>query len=268
MLYELMSRGRARRLFSKQGIHVALESVLAGTSLSPVYVDDVTDPHAAVTWEADRVYVAGEVSKEFVKDINVVLNAQYFEAYLRGNRFVVCPDREEWIPAFREIFWGYESEPGTMKLYTADTAEAAKEEAPPAGYSYVPVDKAYFMKPYGNILRMVTDLRVYRESPELFLKNSFGVAAVYGDTIVGWCINKVDSGDHFEVGVETLDSHMRRGLATGMTRTLLREGLKRGFRYADWHCWATNVAAVAAARRAGFTFAAEYPACEIRCTSS
>jgi RimJ/RimL family protein N-acetyltransferase len=97
-----------------------------------------------------------------------------------------------------------------------------------------------------------------RQSTEDFIGKSFGVCVLQGDEIVGWCLSEYNSADRCEVGIEVLQPYRRRGLATAMTCALIEHALSEGVSRIGWHCYASNAASRATARRAGFEKVQDY----------
>jgi RimJ/RimL family protein N-acetyltransferase len=91
-----------------------------------------------------------------------------------------------------------------------------------------------------------------------FLEKSFGVVAIHGDELAGWCTSEYNSGNRCEVGIGTLEPYQRRGLATVMGSALVEHALWRGITHIGWHCWASNTLSIATALKIGFQKVGEY----------
>ena len=263
IVFDLKNRDKARPLFKSPSIHLAVERIIAGGTASPIYVDNIQDPKSAVTWTSNRVYVAGDFEdKDFIEGLNVVMNSQFLRAYLIGDRFVFYPDNVGWIPVIKQQFWDTKITEGKRRYYAAEI-EDEMTVAVPNGFQITEVSKALLLKPLKNIERLMMEMMSEQETVEAFLDKSFGVAAVTDVDMAGWCLSENNTGGRFEVGVETVEEHRCLGIATALTNTLAKMGREKWFHRMGWHCWASNEASNATARRLGFKLVAEYPAVQI-----
>jgi hypothetical protein len=67
------------------GIHLALESLLAGASVRRVLVDDAWEPCAASAWTGHRVYLAGSVATAEKLGLRLVAEFPALIVDARGN---------------------------------------------------------------------------------------------------------------------------------------------------------------------------------------
>ena len=263
MVFDLKNRDKVRPLFKSPSIHLAVEQILAGGTASPIYVDNVHEPKSAVTWTSHRVYVAGDyLDKDFIEGLNVVMNSQFLRAYLIGDRFVFYPDNVGWIPVIKQQFWDTKISEGMRRYYEAEIEGELAVDVP-RGFTVTEISNSLLLKPLNNIERLMMEMMSEQETVEAFMEKSFGVAAVTDVDMAGWCLSENNLGGRFEVGVETVEEHRCKGIATALTKTLARMGREKGFSRMGWHCWASNEASNATARRLGFKLVAEYPAVQI-----
>ena len=264
MVTELRDMAVARRAFRWAEHHLAVQAVLNKEIVAPIYVDDVKDPKYAFTWVGRRIYLSGDPGDATLrKEFNMLFNSQYVDGWLNFQiRFSVYPDRQEWVPALRELFWDGEFTEGTRQYYRLRLDDSIRGELPD-GYEFAEVNQTLINKPYDNIERLAEEAVSERDGLEDFLGKSFGVAALRGREVAGWALSEYNTGDSFEVGIETVDSHRRKGIATTLARELYRAGYRRGYRQAGWHCWKSNEASVATARKLGMEHVKDYPSCSI-----
>jgi hypothetical protein len=263
MVFDLKNRDKARPLFKSPSIHLAVERILAGGTASPIYVDNIHEPKSAVTWTSNRVYVAGDFEdKDFIEGLNVVMNSQFLRAYLIGDRFVFYPDNVGWIPVINQQFWDTKITEGMRRYYEADIEDNLAIDVP-HGFTVTKVSKELLLKPLNSIERLLMEMMSEQETVEAFLDKSFGVAAVTDVDMAGWCLSENNIGGRFEVGVETVKEYRCKGIATAMTQNLGKIAREKGFNRMGWHCWASNDASNATARRLGLKLVAEYPAVQI-----
>ena len=127
----------------------------------------------------------------------------------------------------------------------------------PEGVAFVPIDGALFnVKGLASLDQVRHEIGLMWPSEALYLKQGFGVAALAGQTIVGWCTAEYASRTMCGIGIETLEDYQRRGIATAMARRFVRHALAHGVT-PHWECDAGNLPSVRVAEKAGFTLVEE-----------
>jgi GNAT superfamily N-acetyltransferase len=265
MIHELRNLEIARKVFNTPSIHLALDYIIEGKSTSPIYVDDIKNPKAAITWVGNRVFISGDPDdKTFRTDINMIMSQQYLLAYLIGPTLVAYPDKEEWTHVLKEIFYDAEAKIGKREYYALGITEKEWTSVTPEGYEFVEVNKQLIMKSYDNVEKLMEEMRSETDSPDDFLdREHFGVAALKGREVAGYCLTEYNLKDRFEVGLEVLLNHQHKGLATELTKALMKLAASKGYKHLGWHCWANNRASVATAKKIGLKKIREYPACSL-----
>ena len=82
-------------------------------------------------------------------------------------------------------------------------------------------------------------------------RDVLGVGAYEGDTLIGLAACSADCADMWQIGVDVLPAHRRRGVASALTSRLALEVLRRG--RAPFYCIAwSNVPSARNALRSGF----------------
>lgn len=103
-----------------------------------------------------------------------------------------------------------------------------------------------------------------RATVDEFLAHSTGACVIrrdgeVGGELVAWCLSEYDHDARCEFGIEMVAGYRRRGLATVAATALAERLRQRGITRIGWHCWRSNVASGATARKVGFRRTAEYP---------
>jgi len=256
---------KAETLFKGMRHNLAVESILSGGTASPVWVDDIDSPRASVTWSGSRVYVAGEVSDDLFSSLAETI-AWRAEARDSGVSVVYLePGYDD--DRFLELE-GFRVTPRNRNYYEVDAAKHDWRAEPPQGYTIHMVDGSLLSLGLKNTDRVIDEMRSERPTVEEFLEKSFGFCAVAGGEIAGWCMSEYNTGDRFEIGIETPEKHRRRGLALQTAKATISYGVARGYRLVGWHCWTDNTASNKLARALGFSHVCEYPAYVLRRTAS
>ena len=131
----------------------------------------------------------------------------------------------------------------------------------PDGLTLQFVNAALFENPQiKNLAALKEEMCSERESVEDFLAESFGVVAVCDDTLAGFCLSEYNCADACEIGIATMAPYQKRGAATAMACAFVEHARTRGVTQIGWHCFASNVASAATARKVGFEKVRDYPA--------
>jgi RimJ/RimL family protein N-acetyltransferase len=255
---------RIAPLFAAMGDHLAVSALLAGDATGQVYADDLARPAVALAWVNRRLYLAGSPGDASAIGPLRQLFAETIDpqAATTGMAALVlhyAPD--DWERSIQEAILGNRRwAKAQRQFYTCDALSADWHTLLQQGFTLRPVDAALLADSrLEHREALMAEMCSERASVADFLAHSFGVCALRGDEIAGWCLSEYNSGDRCEVGIETLAPYQRRGLGTAMTLALVEEAFARGLRQVGWHCYAENVPSVATALRAGFVKALDYP---------
>jgi len=249
---------RAETLFTDMMHNLAVASVLSGDTASTVMVDDVDRPRAAMTWSGFRIYVAGGDSFNSLAEV-IAWRAEAKSSSV----YVVYFAPGTNVDRFTELE-GFKAVHRTRNYYEVDTAKHNWVAKPPQGYTLHMVDRGLLSMGLKNTDLVIDEMRSERPTVEEFMEKSFGFCAVAGGEIACWCMSEYNMGARFEIGIETMGEHRRRGLALQTAKATIGHGVTRGYRFIGWHCWTDNVGSNELARALGFSHVCEYPAIVLR----
>ena len=255
---------RVQPLFARMEHHLAVQAILSGQTPATVLVDDPVHPHTSLIWNNYRCYLAGasndhEVSAALQPLVSEVIAPRalaagapvlvfYFDPGEWQDRIAALLPHKRVIPALRQYY--------TLRSHPRDWRTLL-----PAGYTLRAVDATLLGDAgWRNLDRLEGEMCSERPSVTDFLAHSFGVCLTHDDEIAGWCLSEYNRKDRCEVGIETIEVHQRRGLATVMTLALCERAFANGIVQIGWDCWARNIASAATARKAGFELLCDYPA--------
>ena len=97
-------------------------------------------------------------------------------------------------------------------------------------------------------------------SVEAFLDSGFGTLTICGGDIVSWSLADCASGRACEIGIRTVPSHRRRGLAAATAAANVELALSLGFDVVGWHCPQDNEGSIHTAEKVGFELERAYKA--------
>lgn len=227
-------------------------SVLEGNSPGEIFVDDISNPKAALMYVNDAFFfVAGdEKIDHFSQEIPSIL-FDVLIPKLEEKEMVLFPGSQAWKEKLTDVLDAYEIitihrkffrfNPG---LYAAHTGW--KKEVP-EGFHILEIDK-----------------RRSEQEPSLMRvleagSKRFGVCIMHGDKIVGYCTSVFVGHGEAEIDIFTDDEYRGRGLARLTACAFIDECLSRGL-VPGWACWPEREASRALAIKLGFEELPEAPA--------
>lgn len=243
--------------------HLAVPGIIAGKLPASVFVDDPAHPQLALAWAKKRVYLAGGVPRpSSLSEIRSILIDRILPQAEAAHHPMLAlnyaPD--SWGAALQEILSDRRPEEGMRQHYTFSALPGGWQRWIPEGFRLQAIDANFLGQSHlTNMDGLIDEIQSEGEPLERFLSDRFGICALSGSEIAGWCLSEYNLGDSCEIGIETLEPFQRRGLGSAMTCALVEEALSRGVTQIGWDCYRDNLPSVATARRAGFTLDTEYP---------
>ena len=257
----------ARPIFQAIDYNLAVQAILEGSVPAEIYVDDPIQPRVALTWSKPRYYLAGSPeNQEFNDHLRRRLAGTSSSRQNESNDdlfILYYAPADTWEETLDTLLRDMNPIRSEREYYSIQTARDKSHPAStplPEGFSLSYVDQDLLaQKDLGNLDDLLEELCSERQSVQDFLDRSFGFCLLHGDEVAGWCLSEYNAASRCEVGIATFEPHRRQGLATTMTSALVEHALSQGISHLGWHCYASNVASAATARKAGFVKTVEYP---------
>jgi RimJ/RimL family protein N-acetyltransferase len=254
---------RVRPLFRKLDIHLPLQAILAGNVNAPIFVDSAPNPQSALTWTAHRFYLAGAPGNN---DFIAAARQIFLEKFaLRSQKsgidsYQIHYPSAGWESTISAMLLGKYPIKSQREYYSFKSSRLDWKELLPAGVNVRNVDAAFLTeRRWKNPEFLTEEMLSKRESIEDFLAKSFGLCAVKGDEIIGWCLSEYNTGHRCEVGIATDEDYQRQGLAASMAVAFIELARSKDVARVGWHCNASNVASGKTALKAGYEKLADYP---------
>ncbi len=247
---------KTRPLLAPLAEHLLIvPSILAGLTPATVYVDDVAEPHTAVTWFHGRVIIAGQVDAQRLTAVRHLLLTEYQREAQSANLDVfLMYSTPEWQAAAADLLPDLKMIAATRCYYRLDARNREWVTAVPDGLQLRRVDASLLADSTLNNLDWVTEEMVSeRPSVADFLDKSFGYCLVHQNNIVAWCMSEYNTGNRCELGIATAEAWQRQGLAKVTATAVIAEASQRGIHDIGWICWANNLPSVHTAEALGFS---------------
>lgn len=135
----------------------------------------------------------------------------------------------------------------------------SKAPSAPRGYVLKEITAGLITGGFANAEELTEEMRSERPSVEDFLAKSFGVCAIRGKEIAGWCLSEYNNSEGCEIGIEVVKDHRHKGLAAAMTSSFLRMAAIKGFGKVGWDCHRQNAPSWRTAQSTGFAISSSYP---------
>ena len=265
MIHELPAHAyeKVRPVFKTLDHNLAVNSIIAGLTRARIYVDDPLNPRAAITWIKHRVYLAGSTHNDgFNRAVDELFTAQIYPQNVAAGRseFALYYAPDDWEEKIDVILRDKAPIKDQRQYFVFKQLKHDWRSLIPEGFTMQPVDDKLLAKTgLKNLDQLAAEMQSERHSVDDFLSKSFGFCLVHGDEIVAWCLSEYNSEHRCQVGIETLEGYRKRGLATLTASALVEHALSNGITTVGWHCWSSNHASAATAKKVGFEKARDYP---------
>jgi RimJ/RimL family protein N-acetyltransferase len=247
--------------------NLAVQAILDGSVPSKIYVDDPTRPRVALTSSKQRHYLTGSPDNQAFNDFlrhrlagidsahGKRSDADYFVLY-----YEPAGAWEQTLDTLLRVHNPIRSEREYYTVQTEGRGGHPTSTSLPETFSLHYVDEHLLSREkLRNLEDLIEELCSERQSVQDFLDKSFGFCLLHGDEVAGWCLSEYNTAERCEIGIATFEPHRRRGIATAMASALLAYAPSQGISHVGWHCYTSNVASAATARKAGLLKTVEYP---------
>lgn len=255
---------RVRPLIGALDYHLPLVALFSSTSPGDVYVDDPDARGTMLARTGHRLFLAGSPDSAVVNHSLARLFAETLIPEAAAERLgglSICTDASGWERHIGSLLPGRDVVTTQREYYELRDAQPGRPRPLPDGFSLRPADRSLLDDPdVSRLDALREEMCSERPCVEEFLERSFGVCAMFGSDLAGWCLSEYNTGPRCEIGIATLDPYKRRGVATAMATAFIEKARSRGITRIGWHCYARNLASGAAARAAGLTLVHTYPA--------
>jgi RimJ/RimL family protein N-acetyltransferase len=245
-------------LFRPMPHHLALQALLTGAVPGQVYADRLREPSVALAWTQQRLFVAGAPAQaEAIVD---AVHGRIAPPLLaRGKPYASLAGGPGWAEVVEKALGHLAPRAAPRHYYEAQAVRSAWPKRLPPGFALLPVDqKLVESTHWQNHEALLEEMCSERGSVDDFLAHSFGVCAVEGDTLAGWCLSEYNHAGACEVGIEVVPAYRQRRLGTALARAFIEAAAAQGLHRIGWHCYAHNQASVRTALAAGLALAQTY----------
>ncbi|MEN6519738.1 MAG: GNAT family N-acetyltransferase [Armatimonadota bacterium] len=247
-------------LFDAPYLEFVISALVAGNCHGRIWVDDLSSPSSAFIWnKGPQYYFAGrEENQQFNDAVKQIIAEQIAPA--PDSYMIIYYSPDSWTEYLPGIFPSRTLQKAPRCLYKLKTLKIPNWRASlHQDFSIIPIDRQLLTKKHlSNLDQIIDEIQFMWPSIDLFLERSFGFCALHGDNeIACWCTGEYRSGNHIGIGIETIESYQRKGLATLTASAFAEHCIMNGIE-AHWDCWSRNVPSVLTAEKVGFLKTIDY----------
>ncbi len=267
-MYELIKRNHA--LASKliqSNSDMMFYGVLVGNNSGRVWVDNPETPSLALVWSdglESFQFMGCDSSHVFDKDLKIFIEATImsFLSEKEINYFEFSADSEALFHSIYKALSNKEINESWQLVYKSALNPKANNAALPKPYKLHKLDEKFILsitnaKAVSNPEFLIEYIEHFWGSIENYLNLGYGYGAVIDGEIVSFGITSFLYDKTFSLGVETLEQHRRKGLASSLTSILLRD-LYSGSNNIWWDCMESNIPSQKTAEGVGLSFSHKY----------
>ena len=239
--------------------NLSLKAVLAGTAPGEAWADDVQQPTLGLVNSSEGHYLAG--------DPNRTASFDGLKATIPDWAFLnVHP--AGWGKVLSQIWVNDVARPQARQHYVLRQLRLRDwRQRLPAGFEVRRVNAVLLDQKHLKNLNVIT--RVIGNnwrSQDDFLQHGFGFCVVDvsagagAEALASCCVADCVCEAQAEVGIKTVPSYRKRGLASVVVAAMAEHCLANGFVEIGWHCPRANVGSSSTAQRVGFEWERDYMA--------
>lgn len=249
--------GNYTTMFPGSQSTLLVQSVLAGNTVARLWINgDIGHPDIAILWDFGNkgLYVGGTLSSnQSLTDLPMFLHGQ-LAAVARSAGMSYFSVRALLPEAINPLVatLGDSLTSNRLKLfheYAPGPRPLANNQS--INMQLVSIDGNLLSSGLANSDRVASEIKWMWPSIDRFLAHGWGIAGVADGQIICWCTAEYVGPSHCGIGIETIDGHQNRGIATATGARFIEECLRRG-RKPCWECDSTNSPSLHVAQKLGF----------------
>lgn len=245
-------------LFASEHLQLVASAVIAGNSPGRFWVDDADQPRTAALWDKTHaLYLAGAADNATFNDaLSQFMSDTITQAV---DVLKIYPVSGNWNPVIETLYPYAALHQPQRVFYRLGTLNLPNwRERLPEGFRVSSINDNFTeLSALQNFERLREEIESCWNALADFQQRGFGFCAHDAETIVGWCTAEYVSEGQCGIGIETVETHQRQGLATLVASAFAEHCLEHGIS-AHWDAWQRNTPSVATAEKVGFVKVEDY----------
>lgn len=271
-MYVVVNRGKdlANKLIQSYS-DMMFAGVVVGNNAGRVWVDNLENPASAIVWSDGLQcfqFMGSKTNQVFYKKLNTFIENTII-SFLKEKKldfFEFSADLEELYPLIYNALSGREIKENWQHVYKSNANPLGNNKVTiPKPYCLHQIDRSFLSsisneKMVSNPEFLINYIEQFWGSVENFLNLGYCYGAINEGKIVSFGITSFLYDKTFSIGVETLEQHRRKGLASTLVNILLIELYSKGYNV-WWDCMDSNIASQKTAQSTGLILDHKYKVC-------
>lgn len=263
MVYKLEVKDyeKVRPVFSELSeFNYALLGLLDGLNPGWILADSPENPQSALASTVEGYCLAGDFQDDtFIREINAYLVENFYndEDIISGDEIFACVYPKAWADKMTALFHPREPLTLIVRHYLCTELKYTDwRNCLPDAFILHRIDKELLENPTLNIPDHIHGwINNNWGTQEHYLKHGFGFCIVHENMVSQWSLADCVSKDgRCEIGIWSLPTYRRRGLAAITAAASTEYALSHGFVKVGWHCLDDNVGSYKTAEKVGFYY--------------
>lgn len=238
-----------------------INAVIEHTSPGHVLVDNPDHPHSCFLSTAEGCFLAGDPTNH---TFNIELG-KYIQKRMSAAKtdpadeleLIFCVSPTEWTTQFATIFPAKTPLLIPRRYYTC--TQMQWKQPVPSPFTIMRIDPPLLANPNISVPDHIPSWVTSNwGSQEAFMEHGFGFSMMHQNQLVSWSLADCVSGNHCEIGIQTLPEYRRQGLATHTAAATVDYALQHGFTQIGWHTSEDNIGSIKVAEKVGFQKSIDY----------
>lgn len=268
-MYEVENKGKdlASRLIQSYS-DMSFAGIVAGNNAGRVWVDNLDNPSSALVWSDGLEgfqFIGSANNQVFINELKIFKDT-YLINFLKDKGmdcFEYSADTEEWYPIIKNALSDRDIKYNWQYVYkSVEHFRGNDKVILPKPYESHKIDRNFINSikdenKVNNPEFLIDYIVQFWGSVGNYLKLGYGYAAVAEKKIVSFGLTSFLYEETFSIGVETLEEHRRKGLASTLVNILSKELLSKGYKL-WWDCMDSNIASQKTAESTGLVLDYKY----------
>ncbi|WP_212949290.1 GNAT family N-acetyltransferase [Paenibacillus cookii] len=250
------------RHITDQCQNVEVRAIVNGNNPGRVYVDDSTEPTAALIWIQGQkgFQIVGNVhSQSFLADLEGYIR-QHIEPKLKKlniHSVEIGAEMNIWVEAIPRIFQSRSISSDHQHVFRL-TGNSKPIVAVDHGITVRRIDRDLWdSRRLTNHSFLEKKILHFWDSMDSFLHHGFGYLAEYNNTMVSICFSGFVADQTHAIDIETLEGHRRRNYGAAVAGAFVRECMQKGI-HPYWDCNPGNTGSIRLAKSIGMSPSFDY----------
>ena len=254
------NKSRLKDIYKSYAHNFVFDSIIEGNTPAQIFVDDIEDISIFLICEGHCVYFGGEVENKdkYKEAINFFKESCLSESrrtelgVVKINYYTAAWEKEllEGLNEFHCNLYDrslFKQDLKNVPIVRSDDNVIVKK-----------IDNEVLQNTsLGNINCLIDEVMGMWGSVNNFIKNGFGYCAIMDGNIISWCTAEYVSENYCGIGIETIEEHEGKGLATIISNEFLK-GCSTSNITPYWDSWKKNIPSVRVAEKNNFQKVCDY----------